>query len=136
MYRHEYRRFIRYFLSGVVTTVLNFAVYFQTVNYLSPVISTVLAWIISVFAAYILNSRMVFSIENYRFLQEIGCFFRFLLSRLFSGLVEVVVVFIFIEKLRLWDLAVKGAVCLLVIILNYILSKTVVFRKGVKENAG
>lgn len=130
----KYGKLIWYIFSGVVTTAVNFLVYFCMQGYVTPVLSTVTAWIVSVLAAYILNSRMVFDIRNCKFLQEMRFFGCFILSRLFSGFVEVFLVFIFIEKLQLWAFAVKCSICLIVVVLNYILSRGMVFRKGEAEN--
>ena len=51
----KYRSFIMYAIFGVLTTVVNIAVYFLSYNLIgmSNVISTVIAWIIAVAFAFI-----------------------------------------------------------------------------------
>ena len=117
-----------YIIFGVLTTLVNISVYlFLTkicgVNYL---ISNIIAWVLSVLFAYITNRRWVFESESHNILKEISLFFS---GRLFSGIVDTLLMFLFIDILFIDDFISKIIIQVIVIVLNYLFSKMIVFKK-------
>jgi putative flippase GtrA len=91
--------------------------------------ANVVAIIISILFAYVTNKVIVFKAKTKGFLQTVKEFSRFIGARLFTMALEIGGVWFFATKLGLYDLAVKAAVTVVVIIANYVLSKLLVFRK-------
>lgn len=116
-----------YFIFGVLTTVVNFVVYllfarFLNVNYL---ISNVLAWFFSVLFAYVTNRIWVFESKSSNILKEMSLFFG---GRIFSGVVDTALMYLLIDILAVGDVISKIIIQVIVVILNYVISKIIVFK--------
>ena len=121
------RELFLYMFFGVLTTLVNIAVYlFFTrllgVNYL---ISNILAWTLSVLFAYVTNRIWVFESRNNDILKEMALFFA---GRIFSGVVDTGLMWLLIDVLFVGDAISKIIVQVIVVVLNYVLSKAVVFK--------
>ena len=121
------REIFWYVVFGVLTTLVNIVVYFVFahllgVNYL---ISNVVAWFLSVLFAYVTNRRWVFESKSENILKECGLFFG---GRLFSGMVDTGLMWLFIDVLTLNDGISKIVIQVIVVVLNYVISKLVVFK--------
>ena len=127
----KYRGLILYVVFGVLTTAINIAVYAlcYRVLRLPNVPSNVVAWILAVLFAFVTNKLYVFESKSL----ERGTVMRELLSfvgaRLATGLLDLAVMFVGVDLLHGPDLVFKVGSNVLVIILNYVLSKLIVFRK-------
>ena len=127
----KYRGLILYVVFGVLTTAINIAVYAlcYRVLRLPNVPSNVIAWILAVLFAFVTNKLYVFESKSL----ERGTVMRELLSfvgaRLATGLLDLAVMFVGVDLLHGPDLVFKVGSNVLVIILNYVLSKLIVFRK-------
>ena len=118
----KYKEIIMYLVFGVLTTVVNIVVYFLSaellhINYL---ISNALAWFLSVLFAYITNRKYVFESSSQNILKEAVSFFS---SRLATGILDMVLMWLFVN-----DVIAKVIVNVIVVVLNYVLSKLVVFK--------
>lgn len=131
VYFQKYREIITYIFFGGLTTVVSFVSYAIFVRFfnLDIVVGNILSWIISVTFAYITNRIWVFESKEKKPIKIIYEIVSFFSSRLLSGAVETLLMFVFAEKLGLYDLGVKIIANVIVIILNYIFSKLIVFRK-------
>ena len=126
-----YREIILYLIFGVGTTAVDFAVSL-TLVYLFDVnlyLSKVIAWVCAVAFAYVTNRIFVFQSVNRgakKVLLEAG---EFVAGRLISlGAQELVMVVLYDGmKMSEWSVLILSSV--LVIILNYIFGKLLVFRK-------
>ncbi|MEE3490153.1 MAG: GtrA family protein [Methanobrevibacter sp.] len=121
------KELMMYFIFGVLTTVVNFVVYllfarFLNVNYL---ISNVLAWFFSVLFAYVTNRIWVFESKNSNILKEMSLFFG---GRIFSGVVDTALMYLLIDILAVGDVISKIIIQVIVVILNYVISKIIVFK--------
>ncbi len=128
---HKYKDILPYAIFGVLTTAVNIAVYWLTAHPmgLSVMMSTVLAWVAAVLFAYVTNRKWVFHSEA-KTPAEIGKeMVSFFACRLATGVVDWAAMFIFVDMLHLNDVVIKAAANVLVIILNYVASKLVIFRK-------
>ena len=125
---YKYRQIWLYLFWGVVTTITNILIYFILANLINInyIISTILAWLISILVAYFSNRTYVFeSKTNNRKIKE---FINFLISRLFTLLLDVVGMYIGISILLINDVLMKVLINILVIVANYIISKLFVFK--------
>ncbi|MBC8534643.1 GtrA family protein [Yeguia hominis] len=124
------RETILYVVFGVLTTLINLAV-FALCSRLSIAweLGNGIAWIVSVLFAFITNKLFVFESKSFRF----GIFLRELLSffaaRLFSLAVEYAGLWLLIDVLGWKEMLAKILMNIVVIILNYLLSKLLIFKK-------
>ena len=127
----KYRHLISYLFFGILTTAVNFAVYYPLYNWLhlSALTSNVIAWTVSVVFAYLTNKPFVFHSRDWHMKTVLPEFTKFVGCRVGSGAIESLLIFIFVEILLLNGNTFKLFVSVLVVILNYIGSKLVVFRK-------
>ena len=128
----RYKDVIPYLFFGVCTTVVNIAVYWLLVYWIGykTMPSTVIAWIASVFFAYVTNRKWVFHSEANginAISREIGSFF---MCRLATGIADWACMWVFVEVLNFNDVLIKILANILVIVLNYVASKLFIFRKA------
>ena len=91
-------------------------------------VSTVIAWILAVLFAYLTNRKWVFHSEadnSKAVLKEIGLFFA---ARLGTGVIDWASMFIFVDLMSFNDVVIKTLANIVVIILNYIASKFLIFK--------
>ena len=127
----KYSEIINYLIVGGLTTLVSVVVYavftrFFHVNYM---ISNLVSWIISVLFAYLTNKKFVFrSVCATRkdVLIEIYQFFKY---RIFSFLIDILLMYVFVELVNIDDMIAKVIVQIIVIVLNYVFSKLFVFKK-------
>ena len=130
-YWEKYKDVFFYLVFGVLTTVVNIAVYWISVHILgtSVMVGTILAWALAVFFAYITNRTMVFHSSATgadEVLKEIVSFFA---CRIGTGVVDWAIMLIFVTILHFNHMIVKILANIIVIVLNYILSKFVIFKQ-------
>ena len=129
----KYKELVLYVLFGVLTTVINFIIYYACVlTFLDPndsielQIANVLSWTGAVIFAYITNRKYVFESKKKNIVQEMSKFFGSRISVLF---LEMLLMFIFVSMLGFNDKVMKVFVQVIVIASNYALSKWIVFTK-------
>lgn len=131
----EYKEIINYLVFGVLATVVNFVSYFIFAKLLKidEVVSSGLSWFCSVLFAYITNRIFVFeSTANTKkaFLKELVSFF---MARIASGILCDVGTFaIMVKVLNINDVVSKIVTQVMVVIVNYVFSKFIVFKKNKK----
>ena len=116
-----------YVVFGTLTTIVNIVVYFALeyigVNY---IISNIIAWFLSVLFAYVTNRIWVFESRSPNILKEMVLFFS---GRIFSGVLDTALLYLFVDILTLGNTFSKIAVEIIITILNYLLSKLIVFKE-------
>jgi len=129
----KYKEIINYLIFGVLTTLVSLLTYYLLVytilNPNNPIelqIANIISWITCVTFAYITNRKYVFNSKDKNILKEITKFYSSRLSTLF---IDMLIMFIFVTKLKFNDKLIKIIVQIIIIILNYILSKLLVFKK-------
>ena len=129
----KYKELINYAVFGVLTTIVNYIAFwfFSSVVVLSSstVPANIVAWVVSCTFAFITNRLWVFNSQETSkkgIIREVVSFY---VSRLATLGVETLIMFVFADVLGLNKYIVKLVANVIVIILNYILSKLVVFRK-------
>lgn len=127
----KYKEIILYVFFGGCTTLVNIIVYYVCAYPLSlaTVLSTVIAWILSVAFAYTTNRIYVFESRSKGYADVLREIVSFVSCRLLTGLMDLAIMFVCVDLLHLNDLIIKTLSNILVIILNYIASKCLIFRK-------
>lgn len=121
------RELVLYVVFGTFTFLVNVVTYFlfQSVMGINYLVSNVLAWFFSVLFAYITNRTWVFESKSLEILKEMSLFFG---GRIFSGVVDTALMYLFIDVLVLGNTFSKIVVQIIVIVLNYVFSKLIVFK--------
>lgn len=131
----KYWDIVVYLFFGVLTTVVNYVVYLPLYNIvgLSATLSNCLAWIVAVAFAYLTNKPFVFKSHDWSSKTVVPELTKFVVCRLGSGFAETAIIFITVDLLMLNGNIMKLITSVLVVILNYVASKLVVFRKKDSE---
>lgn len=131
---NKYKDIIPYLFFGICTTLTNTVVYWLSAHAVElPVFpSTVIAWFVAVLFAYITNRKWVFRSEARTAVEIIKELISFFVCRLATGVLDWGVMIIFVDVMKFNDLIIKIAANILVILLNYIASKLVIFKKNKK----
>lgn len=126
----KYADIIPYAVFGVLTTFVNIAVYWLLAHLLgwSVMASTIEAWFAAVAFAYLTNRRWVFHSDA----RGIGAVTREMVSffacRLGTGVLDWLCMFVFVDVLGLDDVVIKTLANVVVILMNYLASKFVIFK--------
>ena len=122
---------LSYLFFGVLTTVVNYVIYLPCYNLLglSAVVSNLIAWVVAVAFAYLTNKPFVFRSHDWSAKTVIPELTKFVSCRVASGAAESVILLLTVDILH-WNGNVwKLITSVLVVVLNYIGSKLLVFRK-------
>ena len=122
---------ISYLFFGVLTTAVNYLIYLPCYNWLhiSAAVSNVIAWAGAVIFAYLTNKPFVFRSHDWSAKTVIPELGKFVGGRLFSGGLETLIIFGTVDLL-LWNgNMMKLATSVLVVVINYFVSKQFVFRR-------
>ena len=127
--KHE--EVISYLFFGGLTTLVNYIVYLPCYNllHLSGAVSNAVAWVAAVAFAYLTNKPFVFKSHDWSAKTVIPELTKFVSCRIGSGLLETAIIFVLVDWLGLDGNIIKLATSVLVVILNYVASKLLVFRK-------
>ena len=123
---------ISYLVFGVLTTAVNYIVYLPCYNllHLSAAVSNVIAWVFAVAFAYLTNKPFVFKSRDWSAKTVIPELSKFVGCRIGSGVLETAVMFFAVDLCGLDGNVMKFITSVLVVILNYIGSKLLVFRNN------
>ena len=123
----------RYIIAGICTTIVGLGSYYGLTAfiwnpqiYYELIAANTLSWIISVGFAYYINKRFVFGQKNVITFKEVLMFYS---GRVFTLLLESVLMLLMVTGLRINDKISKILVAFVVVIANYVISKFVVFKK-------
>lgn len=127
----KYWDILSYLFFGVLTTVVNYLVYLPCYNLLglSATLSNIIAWAVSVAFAFVTNKPFVFKSYDWSAKVVVPELTKFVGTRLGSLILETAILFVTVDWLKLNGNIMKLAVSVLVVIINYIGSKLLVFRK-------
>ena len=127
----KYYDILVYLFFGVLTTVVNYIVYLPCYNllHLSAAVSNAIAWVAAVAFAYLTNKPFVFKSYDWSAKTVVPELTKFVGSRIASGALETVIIFVTVDLL-LWDGNImKLFTSVLVVVMNYVASKLLVFKK-------
>lgn len=133
----RYKEILLYLLSGFLTTLVNLVSYWCVRFFMDVTPATAVAWSLSVLFAYITNKIFVFKSKNETVLAFAKEFCLFIFARLASGVVDVLGMTLLINdaSTKVFELAVKICINIFVVVVNYLFSKFIIFKKK-KEAAG
>ena len=127
----KYWDILSYLFFGGLTTIVNYIIYLPCYNWLqlSAAVSNLIAWVVAVAFAYLTNKPLVFKSHDWSAKTVIPELAKFIGCRVGSGLLETGILFVAVDLLlrngNIWKLVTS----VLVVILNYIASKLLVFKK-------
>lgn len=125
----KYRSEIIYLIFGVLTTLVNYIVYSPCLHYLhSASVSNSIAWVFAVIFAYLTNKPFVFQSHDWSMKVVAPEFVKFVGTRVASWLVETGILFLAVDMLQWNGIVWKLITSVLVVVLNYVGSKLLVFR--------
>ena len=127
----KYWDILSYLFFGVLTTVVNYLVYLPCYNllHLSASVSNVIAWMAAVAFAYLTNKPFVFKSHDWSWKTVGPELAKFVGCRVGSGLIETAIIFVTVDLLQFNGNIWKLLTSVLVVIINYVGSKLLVFRK-------
>ncbi len=130
----KYKQIIAYLIFGIATTIINITTYSFLVKYclIDYKTSTIFAWLIAVLFAFITNKKWVFKNRKTDVLTTGKELLLFLLSRIFSLLLDLGSIIIFIEIFKINAILAKVLSNIIVIIANYFISKIFIFKNTTK----
>lgn len=128
----KYEEIINYIIVGGFTTFVSLATYYISVlTFLNPnnpfqlQVANVVSWICAVTFAYFANKKFVFKNNS----ENLSSAIKFFLSRVSTLLIDMASMYVFVSLLNINDKISKILVQFLVLILNYIFSKFIVFKE-------
>ena len=129
----KHKAVLLYLFFGGLTTVLSITVFwlFRHPFGLNELIANVISWLAAVLFAFFTNRIWVFRAPTKtagEFLRQMGSFYG---GRVVTLLIEEALLAVFITWLGFPDMPVKIAAQIVVIVLNYVISKLFVFKKEV-----
>ena len=138
----KYKSVILYVIFGGLTTVVDWSISFL-LYYLwgdaidaTPILlhgANVIAWVAAVAFAYVTNRIWVFESKRRGFLPVMGEIAAFAGGRVLTLLLQEAIMAVFCTWLGLNEYLFKVIAAVLVVVLNYFISKLLVFRKSKRE---
>lgn len=122
---------ILYVIFGILTTLVNIVSFYILTNFinLEENLSNVIAIILCILFAYFTNRKLVFNSTASTSKEKFAEFSRFILGRVFTMVVEIIGFFLMFNIGHMHELVSKVLISILVIILNFFISKFFAFNK-------
>ena len=119
---------VLYLIFGVLTTLVNIMSYlfFAKICGINNLLSNIMAWFFSIIFAYVTNRILVFESKNEKILYE---FALFITGRGLSGILDSLLFYILVVSLMFNDVISKIFINIIVVIINYVLSKKIIFKE-------
>lgn len=127
---NKYRNIIVYLFFGALTTAVSWLIYFPLHNItgVSATVSNAISWAGSVAFAFLTNKPFVFQSHDWSAKTVFPELVKFIGCRVGSGAAETVVLLLTVDILHWNGNIMKIATSVLVVVLNYVGSKLVVFK--------
>ena len=125
------REVILYGIFGVLTTVINLVTFYILTHLgIEENLSNIIAIIIAVLFAYFTNRKLVFNSTAVTFKENLKEFYKFILGRAFTMILEIAGFYLLFNILGIQEFISKLIVTIIVIILNFFISKFFAFKKS------
>ena len=136
MLYYKHMQMINYVFFGGLTTLVNFVTYFIALKVLNipNVPSNLIAWLVSVIFAFVVNKLYVFrsmSLEIKVILFEL---FSFISVRILTGALETAIMYVGVDVLQYNELILKIVANIIVLLTNYFGSILIIFRRKDEES--
>jgi putative flippase GtrA len=134
----KYGEIIRYIVVGFINTVLNIMLFWFLTNvlFINYLVSNAVSWCVCVMLVFLGNKYVVFSQREGgigKLASEATMFFAF---RAFSGLLDMALIYIFVDALTWNNMVAKGLDTVIIVIINYLSTKFVVFKTKQQHDQG
>ena len=126
----KYKEIILYLVFGVLTTAVSIGTFALTeLVGIHELVGNIISWVVSVTFAFFTNRIWVFDAKTDSTKSFFVQFVLFYLSRIATFLVEELIIFVCVTLLHFNPMVIKIIAQVIVIVLNFVVSKLVVFRK-------
>ena len=115
----KYKEVLLYLFFGVLTTVVS----------INELIANVISWVLAVLFAFFTNRIWVFAAPTKTVEEFMKQLVSFAGGRVLTLVIEEIILLVFITMLHFNSMLIKFIAQVVVIILNYVISKLLVFRK-------
>lgn len=127
----KYKALILYGIFGVTTTIINVVSYaLMLLIGINVQVAVVVSWLLAVIVAYLTNRVWVFNSGASTNIELLREFISFMLARLATLIVEMLIIWFGVQLLDQDPIIWKIIDNIVVIILNYVISKLIVFKNG------
>lgn len=130
----KYEELINYVIVGGLTTFISLGSYYLCVltvfnpdNAFLLQLANIISWVLSVTFAFFANRKYVFKSKNPHVLKEASKFYG---ARVVTLLIDMFIMFITVTVFKWNDKIMKIVSNVIILILNYLISKFIVFIKG------
>lgn len=125
------KEMLLYLFFGFLSFLVSIATYgmFNRIFGINELLANILSWIITVLFAFFTNRIWVFQAETDSvagFLKQMMVFYQ---GRIITLVIEEIILFVFITMLGMNSMLIKVIAQVVVIVLNYVISKMFVFKK-------
>lgn len=133
-----HREMITYLIFGVLTTIVNYVVYWLCTLALTPdiflrdknyLISNAISWIVAVAFAYVTNKLFVFDSRSWKPALVAREVVAFVGARLLSLVFDMGIMYVCVSLIGINEFIAKLISQIVVVIVNYVFSKLFIFRK-------
>lgn len=126
----KYKEVLLYLFFGGLTTIISiFTFWVFNIKFdMNVLVANVLSWFIAVLFAFFTNRVWVFTSKTNSVIEFAKQMVSFFGARVATLVVEQMILFIFVTKMGYSSIAVKIIAQIIVVILNYITSKLIVFK--------
>lgn len=128
----KYKEILLYLFFGALTMIVSIASYAicNLTFGINALVANIISWILAVMFAFYTNRIWVFQAQRNLIRDFLKQMASFCSGRIVTLIIEEVILFIFITCLHYNSMVIKVIAQVVVVILNYVISKLWVFRKG------
>lgn len=128
--KEDLKELVLYTIFGNLTFVISIGSYaiFNIAFGINELIANALAWVFAVLFSYVTNKKWVFKAPTPTKTAFFMQMFAFFSGRFMTLVIEEAIIFVFITLLAYPSMWVKLAAQVVVVVLNYVISKLFVFR--------
>ncbi len=126
------KEMLLYLFFGGLSFIVSVATYasFNVTCGMSAVVANIWSWIITVMFAFLTNRVWVFASPTETVMEFIKQMISFYAGRVLTLVIEEVILYVFIDLLGGNSIVVKIIAQIIVIVLNYVISKLLIFKKS------
>lgn len=123
---------ISYLIFGVLTTLVDIVIFFicNKVCNIEYILATLIAWILAVLFAYVTNKFWVFNSKSLNLNVVLKETITFFIARFLSLGFTIIWMFLTVEILHVDEFISKLLVNIFVVLMNYLFSKLIIFKKN------
>ena len=125
---------LKYDITKFIVNIATYAFCSRILN-INFMISNIIAWFAAVIFAYITNKLFVFESKNTNIKFILKELTSFMSCRILSGTIELILMYIMINFMFINDFIVKIITNIVVVVLNFIFSKLIIFKNNKIEEA-